>query len=63
MGTFLDHLEDAAKERRALEQRERQDRAETRADYLKRTATRGPARVLRSSSMAPAVKPEEPQDP
>lgn len=63
MGTFLDHLEDAAKERQALEQRERQERAETRADYLKRTASRGPARVLRSSSMAPAVKPKDPHDP
>jgi hypothetical protein len=63
MGTFLDHLEDAARERHALEQRERQERAETRADYLKRTASRGPARVLRSSSMAPAVRRKEPQDP
>jgi hypothetical protein len=48
MGSFLDHLEEAARELRALRQRERLERAANRADLAKRTASRGPARVARS---------------
>jgi hypothetical protein len=49
MGSFLDHLEDADKQRRALRQREERERAEIRADYVQRNATRRHESIKRSS--------------
>ena len=51
MGTFLEHLEAVAKESRDLKERERRERAENRADHARRTASRGPARVARSTEV------------
>jgi hypothetical protein len=58
MGSFLDHLQTATTELRALQRRERLERAETRAEYARRIASRGPAAVARSS---PSTRTEPPQ--
>jgi hypothetical protein len=53
MGSFLDHLEDAERQRRTLGQREQRERAEIRAEYTKRNATRRHESVMRSSTPRP----------
>jgi hypothetical protein len=49
MGTFLDHLQDAERQRQSLHQREQRERAEIRVDYIKRSAVRPRESVRRSS--------------
>jgi hypothetical protein len=57
MGSFLDHLEDAERQRRTLGQREQRERAEIRAEYTKRNATRRHESVMRSST--PRTRPAQ----
>jgi hypothetical protein len=49
MGSFLDHLQDAERQRRSLGQREQRERAEIRAEYTKRNAIRRHEFVVRSA--------------
>ena len=59
MGSFLEHLEETTRDLRALERKERLERAENRAILARRNATRGPAGTARSDPQ-PATKPELP---
>jgi hypothetical protein len=57
MGSFLDHLEDAERQRRSLGQREQRERAEIRAEYTKRNAGRRHESVMRSTT--PRTRPAQ----
>lgn len=49
MGSFLDHLEDAERQRRSEREREHRERAEIRIDYTRRSAARPRESIKRSS--------------
>lgn len=58
MGSFLDHLEDAERQRRVLRQREQRERAEIREEYAKRHSSRSHESVARSTTPRPAARPK-----
>jgi hypothetical protein len=58
MGSFLDHLQDAERERRSLRVREQRERAEIHVEYVKRQAARPYQSVIRSSTPRPGQTPE-----
>jgi hypothetical protein len=60
MASFLDHLQDAERQRQSTRQREQRERAEIRVEYAKRNAGRRHESILRSSEPRPIPAPDEP---